>query len=254
MITIDRAQVTDAEDVTALLNNAAGWLHSRGIAQWPRPFTAERTAAAMVSGSVYLVRDSQGAPIATGRLSPEADLAFWAEDEAAEMAMYVSGLAIDRAHAGLGEQLLRWLTDRAAQLSYRWVRLDCRRDNERLHRYYLDRGWQHVRTVTAPGRHSGALFQRPAVPDLAARAAFGRTPAPGGWLDLETRVVVAGRGPGTITAFYPPAPDSGMFDASAGALGDWDALPGYWVKLDDGPEVRAVRGDVTALPVPCGAG
>lgn len=253
MITIDRALPADADDVTALLNNAAAWLHSRGVAQWPRPFTAERTTAAMVRGSVYLVRDSQGAPIATGRLSPEADRAFWTEDEAAEMAMYVSGLAVDREHAGLGALLLRWLTDRAAQLSYRWVRLDCRRDNEQLHRYYLDRGWQHVRTVTAAGRHSGALFQRPAVPDLAARSAFGRTPAPGGWLDLGTRAIVAGRGPGTITAFYPPAPESGMFDASSIGDADWSALPGYWVQLDDGPEVRVERADVTALPAPCPA-
>ena len=68
----------------------------------------------------------------------------------------------DHAGEGIGDELTQWVERFAGALGYDYVRLDCYRSNTGLHRYYKAHGWSHVRTVDAPWRPSGALFQRPA--------------------------------------------------------------------------------------------
>jgi acetyltransferase (GNAT) family protein len=246
MMTIARAEMPDLPDVLTLLNGAADWLHSRGVDQWPHEFTAERMARGVAMAETWLVRDENGVPAGTMRLTTDADPDFWTADEAAEGALYLSGLAITREHAGLGALMLRWAADYAAQLGWRWLRLDARRDNTGLHRYYLDRGWRYLRTVNAPWRFSGALFDLPARADLDARAAFGRYRC-GGWLEPGERVKVRGHGRGTVSALYPPDPESGAAALPSGSeAGELASMPGYWVRLDDGPEVLAPRDAVSA--------
>jgi ribosomal protein S18 acetylase RimI-like enzyme len=240
MMTIARAELPDLADVLRLLNDAAAWLHERGIDQWPHEFTAER--AAMIDA--FMVRDDDGQAVGTMSITADADPDFWTPAEAAESALYISGLAIDRAYAGLGALMLRWATDYASRLGWRWLRLDARRDNAALHRYYIERGWRYLRTVDVPGRFSGALFDLPARPDPDARAAFAR-PRYRGWLDPGDRVTVTGRGPGTVSSLYPPDPESG--EAGLETCDDgWAAMPGYRVRLDNGPEVLVPRAAVSA--------
>jgi hypothetical protein len=62
----------------------------------------------------------------------------------------------------IGSALLDWASRRAASHGKRWIRLDAWRSNADLHRYYVQRGFHHVRTVELPHRRSGALFQREA--------------------------------------------------------------------------------------------
>ncbi len=49
----------------------------------------------------------------------------------------------------------------AAAYGRRSLRLDCMRDNTRLHDYYRKLGFTLVRMVEHPTRKSGALFQQP---------------------------------------------------------------------------------------------
>jgi hypothetical protein len=173
MMTIERAGIGDLDDVLGVLNMAAAELHRKGLDQWPHGFTADRIYPYVANAEMWLVRDGNGRPAATIRAAADADPDFWTPAEAAELAQYVSKMArTPDAKPGTGTMLLRWITDRAAQLGYSWVRLDAWRTNTGLHQYYADRGWTWLRTVAAPGRQSGALFQRPALPDPAAQAAF----------------------------------------------------------------------------------
>jgi hypothetical protein len=243
MMTIARAEGADVTDVLRLLNGAAAWLHERGIDQWPHGFTAGQIGPRVAMAEVWLVRGDDGQAAGTMRLTAEADPDFWTPAEAAEGALYVSGLAVDRARAGLGALMLRWAADHADQLGWRWLRLDARRDNAGLHRYYLERGWRHLRTVTAPGRFSGALFQIPAAADREARRAFGRY-RPGGWLAAGDRVTVSGQGRGTVSSLYPPLPESG--EAALYGL-EPSAAPGYRVQLDNGCDILTERRYVKAL-------
>jgi GNAT superfamily N-acetyltransferase len=168
---LTRATAADLPEVLALLNDAAARLHARGISQWPRQFGQDRIGPMVGRGDVLLVRDG-GIPAATAAVTAAGDPDFWTARELAEPASYVSKAARAGGYAGLGEMLLRWITDAADARGDRWVRLDAWRDNPGLHAYYARRRWQHVRTVPAPHRNSGALFQRLALPDPPARAAF----------------------------------------------------------------------------------
>ncbi|MGH3344574.1 MAG: GNAT family N-acetyltransferase, partial [Carbonactinosporaceae bacterium] len=88
---------------------------------------------------------------------------LWTEEELAEPARYVHRMIIDRIYAGqgLGTQILEWVNQQAKQAGARWLRVDVWTDNTGLHRYYLQRGFTHVRTVRRDDYPSGALFQRP---------------------------------------------------------------------------------------------
>ena len=100
--------------------------------------------------------------VATTILSDDGDTDFWTPQELTEPAFYVSKVAAVDGYPGLGSALLDWCGWQAARRGGELLRLDAWRTNPDLHRYYLTRGFRHVRTVEVPGRNSGALFERPA--------------------------------------------------------------------------------------------
>lgn len=159
------------EDVPRLVRfrvDAAAWLTPLGIDQWSTPFPAEHIAASVSAGEVFLVKEGEeGEAVATVTLDRTIDPEIWdlwTPEEREEPALYVHKLAVDRRYGGrgLGGRLLDWAGDRAAQQGSRWLRLDAWTSNARLHQYYLQQGFKHVRTTTDPDEVSGWLAQRPA--------------------------------------------------------------------------------------------
>jgi ribosomal protein S18 acetylase RimI-like enzyme len=153
------ATVDDLATVQSVLAEAAAWLASRGIDQWPVGFREDQTLRRIRQGSVYLAFVA-GEPVATITLDTWADPEFW---DAPDGAGYVHRLAVRRAWAGqgIGGALLDWAGQRVAAAGGRWLRLDCMRDNKPLHDYYRGLGFEHVRDVELGHRISGSLFQRP---------------------------------------------------------------------------------------------
>lgn len=232
---ITRATLSDLDAVVRLLSDASAWLRSRGLDQWPEGFAPpERVRPYIACAEMWLVWDGE-TPAATVRVTSEADApGLWTPAERAELALHVSKLAIDRRYAGrgLGESVLRWVTDYASRLGYRWARLDAWRTNTGLHDYYLSRGWEHVRTVETSERNSTALFQRAALPDPEVRSMFSERHVSNGWHEAGTRVeVISGQhcGTGTITAIYAPYDQDVVRSLEESGA---DNLPGYWVRLD----------------------
>lgn len=60
---------------------------------------------------------------------------------------------------GHGEHLLAAVLQEEREHGVREIRLDCWKDNIRLHEYYLENGFEQVRIMDVPGRDSGALFR-----------------------------------------------------------------------------------------------
>lgn len=163
------AEKRDIPVVTELLAQLARWLNERGYDQWSNggPYRHESLEDAVNRRGTWLLETTQcGALIGTITLSETGDPAFWTATELAAPALYLSKLAVDRAYAGqeLGRLLLSWARDYAYRIGVRAVRLDAWRTNTDLHRYYIDRGWTLLRTVSAPGRNAGALFELPPAP------------------------------------------------------------------------------------------
>lgn len=167
------------EDVLTVLNAAAAWLVDRGIEQWPASFDegnhrVDKLRAQAEQGHVYVVRLGRY-PIATATITPWADPDFAAgwPPGTVDDALYVYRLASTRTARNLawkGAWLLDFATQLAQEQGKKWIRVDCSRQNEGLHSYYLRLGFKPmgvqlaVDQRTGRPRKSGALFQRDVPP------------------------------------------------------------------------------------------
>ncbi|MEO3810102.1 GNAT family N-acetyltransferase [Sphaerisporangium sp. B11E5] len=181
-LTLRTATPADLPGVLRLLADTAGWLHGRGIRQWPAAgFPAARIEPLIEAQTLFVLDGAEEGtggeglvPAATLALDDNADAEFWTVADRPESALYVHKLAVGRAFSGrgLGETLLDWAALRVAAAGLDWLRLDCSKDNPGLQGYYRRLGFRHVRTVDLPHRASGALFQRAAGLPGAAEAAL----------------------------------------------------------------------------------
>jgi GNAT superfamily N-acetyltransferase len=152
---VTRARAEEVDEVVAVLSEAAAWLRSRGIDQWPDPYPASWVAPSVERGETHLVREN-GAVVGTITLR-WADRAFWGEQPA--VAGYVHGLAVRREFAGRGPELLEWAEEQVRAEGRDLLRLDCRTDNARLRGYYEARGFEH-RGDTTVDDFQTSLYER----------------------------------------------------------------------------------------------
>ncbi|WNO65670.1 GNAT family N-acetyltransferase [Streptomyces sp. AM2-3-1] len=165
---ITPARPDDVAKLLAFRTEAATWLTLRGSDQWQRPYPADRLLATIRAGAVFMVIDGD-VTTATVTLSPDVEEGLWTKRELSEPSIFVTKLTVARTYAGqnLGGRLLDWAGDRAYRSGAKWLRLDAWTTNEGLQRYYLQQGFQHVRTVregdavNGGPRVSGWLAQRP---------------------------------------------------------------------------------------------
>ncbi|GAA2955281.1 MULTISPECIES: GNAT family N-acetyltransferase [Streptomyces] len=161
---ITRAEEADLPRLLKFRQDTSVWLSAQGIDQWAKPFPAEHILSSIRAGDVFMIREQPaGDAAATVTLDEDADDRLWTPEERAQPARYVHKLTVDRKYAGtgLGARILDWAGDRAAHEGAAWLRLDAWTTNPRLHAYYLDQGFSHVRTSTDPSVVSGWAAQRP---------------------------------------------------------------------------------------------
>jgi GNAT superfamily N-acetyltransferase len=158
----------DLKTLIEFRDEAARWLHSRGIDQWSEPWPSEDLMVEGMlrnihAGETFIVWDDD-TPAATITVNEWAKPKLWTTAERAEPALYAHKATVARTYAGrgLGAELLDWAGTRAARSGAVWLRVDVWTTNQQLQQYYLDHGFTHVRTVALPDNPSGALFQRPA--------------------------------------------------------------------------------------------
>ena len=147
----------DAREVAAILSEAAAWLITRGIHQWPNPFPLEQIVPDIDRGEVYLASVA-GELAATVTLQTE-DLLFWGEQE--PDALYLHRLAVRRAFRGrgLGRELVAWAVQQACSRGRDYLRLDCLATESRIREYYESLGFAFVRARDMP-EWKVALYER----------------------------------------------------------------------------------------------
>lgn len=163
VLRIRLANESDLDAVVGLRIAAEERLHAAGIDQWhDRERGIRNLREGIRDGVTSVVTDPSGRVVATASLAgPDPD--WWREEDAPGSALYLYKLIIndDWRGTGLGDEILDWACWRAEEEGKSAVRLDCWRTNTALQEYYKARGFRHVRTESAPGRGSGALFERP---------------------------------------------------------------------------------------------
>lgn len=156
------ATASDVDAVIALRSHAETWLREAGIKQWTVHATGVKNIrASIAAGTTYIIITRAGETIGSLTLDV-ADLDFWTPLEASQPALYLYKFILSSAHRGngLGDILLDWACEHTESVGARWLRLDCWKNNTGLHRYYEARGFRRFDTRDAPGRESGALFER----------------------------------------------------------------------------------------------
>ncbi|MEV6348176.1 GCN5 family acetyltransferase [Actinoplanes sp. NPDC051851] len=178
------ARPADVDVIMAWRRERAAWLAGRGEDQWSIPLPRSAVEATVAAGQTWMAWDGS-APAATitltgyaaagGLWKPDVDPEplWYPEDDPAD-ALYAAKMMVplERAGYGLGDDLLDWAGGRTWEAGLTWIRLDAWTGNERLHAFYLRRGFAHVRTVAS--RVSGACFQRRSGPY---RGRFSPSPA-----------------------------------------------------------------------------
>ncbi|MFG2210521.1 GNAT family N-acetyltransferase [Streptomyces sp. NPDC048638] len=162
-----RAVPADIPRLLKFRTDAARWLQAHGSDQWSTPYPPELLLESVTAGEVYLFLPTpRAAPVATVTLDRKAEPVLWTEEERREPALYVHKLTLAQpgSGGGLGARILNWCGDQAARGGARWLRLDAWTTNTRLHAYYENLGFTHLRTVHDPEAYeSGWVAQRPAI-------------------------------------------------------------------------------------------
>ncbi|UQI49783.1 GNAT family N-acetyltransferase (plasmid) [Streptomyces sp. HU2014] len=163
---IRQATPADSDALMKLRIDAEEWLASAGIDQWRSPGFRDRALAKwqvdVAEGRTWVVPATNSKLLGTITLArPDSD--FWKRADSPESAVYVAKLITARSAAGqrLGGRLLDWAGSVARDRQLPWVRLDVWRDNLKLQGYYLNEGFEHVRTEAPSHRLSGWMAQRP---------------------------------------------------------------------------------------------
>jgi len=135
------ATADDLAAVLGILDEAAAWLWSRSIRQWPQYFEPQWVVPRLDAGETWLAW-SRGEAVGTYTLQWE-DVAW--SDRHDDDAGYVHRLAVRRAFAGgrVSMALLQWAADRARGLGRRFLRLDCEASRLRLRAVYEGFGFRH---------------------------------------------------------------------------------------------------------------
>jgi ribosomal protein S18 acetylase RimI-like enzyme len=164
---IRRASATDAPLVIDIVEDAARWLQSRGIAQWQWFLTSggrDLLRQRLSAHEVYLLIADAVHPddaIATMTLQ-WTDSQFWGERGRDNTAGYIHGLAVRRSHAkqSLGAKLIQYAAERCRERGRPILRLDCMADNVPLRAYYERHGFDLVETRRVHDRFDSALYER----------------------------------------------------------------------------------------------
>jgi GNAT superfamily N-acetyltransferase len=174
LMRIARAEPTDEclEAVLGLIEEARGWLWTKGTDQWAKPWPNEGARDARVfkglqGGKTWIVWDGV-IPAATVTITPQMNPAVWStpgnKSDLAERAVFMHRLVTARKYAGLGlgAQLTDWAGLRGQRLyGAKWIRIDVWRTNRQLHEYYQRKGFEACGFCADPQYPSSALFQKP---------------------------------------------------------------------------------------------
>jgi ribosomal protein S18 acetylase RimI-like enzyme len=168
VLTISRAGLADYEAVMGILREAADWLLASGNPQWHSGWKhwqddiGERVLRdSLEHHEVYLAR-RDALPVGTLRIHWN-DAETWGKRGDDGSAGYIHAVAITRSVAGMrvGERLLEWAVETIATRGRRFARLDAMASNAALCRYYEERGFQPLGTVTLfGGMYTGRLLER----------------------------------------------------------------------------------------------
>jgi hypothetical protein len=173
---IGRAEPTSEHlnAILGLIDEAKGWLPSKGTKQWREPWPDkaqrdERVRRALELGATWVVWETVGGKhilAATVTVTRKPNPAVWSPQDfdLGGRTVYVHRLITARRYAGwdLGADLIDWTGSRGRRnYGARSIRIDVWTDNVALHDYYMKRGFVRRGTCRDADYPSGVLLEKP---------------------------------------------------------------------------------------------
>jgi GNAT superfamily N-acetyltransferase len=157
---IEPAKVSDVEAIVTLFSQAAVWLTTQGIEQWPiEPPTHfwSFLRRKIREGDVFVARAENGRLLAHIRFEYKASK-IWPDDPT--QTAYIRGLVIanEVRGQGVGVTMLDWARAYVSAQGCKRLRLDCLARNGRLCQYYSEHGFTFVGEGHS-GDYTAALFE-----------------------------------------------------------------------------------------------
>jgi GNAT superfamily N-acetyltransferase len=145
------------------LKVTAIWLKENSIDQWPhfiepKPGVVGWVKSGIENRETYLILQGNET-IGTFRLQWDDEL-FW-KDKGDSEAGYLHSFAIGRKLRGLGigDKVMQWIEQECRSNNKLLLRLDCLKDNQKLRKYYTDRGFVEC-GETKLNLYEGKLFEK----------------------------------------------------------------------------------------------
>jgi ribosomal protein S18 acetylase RimI-like enzyme len=146
-VAVRAATADDLAAVLGVLDEAAAWLWSQGIRQWPEYFEPQWVLPRLEAGETWLGWSGREA---VGTFTLQWEDAAWS-DHRDDDAGYVHRLAVRRSSPGLGRMLLDDAAAKVRGAGRHFLRLDCMSANEALRAYYAGLGFEPRGEVVVPG-------------------------------------------------------------------------------------------------------
>jgi len=149
-LTIEQATPDELSLVMEIIDEAAVWLHARGITeQWPSPMPQafwDKIGMHIAQGNVFIARLSEDQAVGVFRFE-WCDAQFWGPDS--DSGGYIHSFAIrPSAHGcGIGAAMIEWAKGYVRAHGRKYLRLDCWGANKRLCEYYSELGFTYRGTV-----------------------------------------------------------------------------------------------------------
>ncbi|GAB3175871.1 hypothetical protein GCM10027059_49880 [Myceligenerans halotolerans] len=152
----DRAVIHALRDQVEVWLAEHGWPDQQGP-HWSK--LAHQAIDRLLDQGRFVALTEGEALLVVGALAPP-DEDFWTEADDLDQAWYLARVMSATHGEGYGALFIEMIAAAAAGAGRSALRLDCMRDNTRLHSYYQSLGFELVRIVEHPHRMSGALFER----------------------------------------------------------------------------------------------
>lgn len=143
------AKIDDIESIMAILKERCDWLKANNIDQWTNNYLGKYNenyfSKVMKLHKLYVV--SQENKVISVFLLKEEDKTYWKNDDSA---YYIHHLATRIGYSGVGTKIIQFIEQLAGKNSKKYIRLDCKKSNNRLNQYYQKQGFLYKGTGEEP--------------------------------------------------------------------------------------------------------
>lgn len=148
--------IAEKDDIQAIMNvleERCNWFKEKGLNQWTNNYLVRYNKdyfnEIMKIHQLYVVK--QNNEIVGVFLLKDEDKTYWNDDCSA---YYIHHLAIRVGFKGNGSKILNFIEKLAKKNLKKYIRLDCKKNNEKLNQYYQKQGFIYKGSREKPYSHN----------------------------------------------------------------------------------------------------